>query len=202
MKISFLVIIDMKRYQNSRFKISKFEISHRIVDLNCPLGYIAVGDGCWWLNVLMTRLRCWWPVQDVSDRFNTLRKSPTKKVEKSRHNIMIMPPTSKISHHHKVTNITVYTNSSHRSVTDLENERCKDDNYKVMLTMLSRHSWPFWSIFNISVVHQHLKDVIWFRLNDLSQFVIVTQRSTATTMLATIDRQFLLKASLSCKELR
>ena len=40
-------------------------------------GYIDVGDGCWRPNVLVTSLRCWWPIQDVGDRFDTLRKSPT-----------------------------------------------------------------------------------------------------------------------------
>ena len=40
-------------------------------------GYIDVGDGCWRPNVLVTSLRCWWPIQNVGDRFNTLRKSPT-----------------------------------------------------------------------------------------------------------------------------
>ena len=40
-------------------------------------GYIDVGDGCWRPNVLVTSLRCWWPLQDVGDRFNTLEKSPT-----------------------------------------------------------------------------------------------------------------------------
>ena len=44
-------------------------ISHR--------GYIDVDDWCWRPNVLVTSLRCWWPIQDVGDRFNTLRKSPT-----------------------------------------------------------------------------------------------------------------------------
>ena len=38
-------------------------------------GYIDVGDGCWRPNVLVTSLRCWCPIQDVGDRFNTLRKS-------------------------------------------------------------------------------------------------------------------------------
>ena len=46
---------------------------------NCltQTGYIDVGDGCWRPNVLVTSLRWWWPIQDVGDRFNTLRKSPT-----------------------------------------------------------------------------------------------------------------------------
>ena len=28
-------------------------------------GYIDVGDGCWRPNVLVTSLRCWWPIQDI-----------------------------------------------------------------------------------------------------------------------------------------
>ena len=40
-------------------------------------GDIDIGDGCWRPNVLVTSLRCWWPIQDVGDRFNTLGKSPT-----------------------------------------------------------------------------------------------------------------------------
>ena len=40
-------------------------------------GYIDVGDGCWRRNVLVTTVRCWFPIQDVSDRFNTWKKSPT-----------------------------------------------------------------------------------------------------------------------------
>ena len=40
-------------------------------------GYIDVGDGCWRPNVLVTSLRCSWPIQVVGDRFITFRKSPT-----------------------------------------------------------------------------------------------------------------------------
>ena len=39
--------------------------------------YIDVGDGSWGPNVLMASLWYWWPIQDVDDRLNTLRKSPT-----------------------------------------------------------------------------------------------------------------------------
>ena len=59
---------------------------------------------------------CWWQVSDVGDRFRSwisgwlwqiwyIEKitNVTKKVV----NIMILPPTSQISHHHKVTNITM-----------------------------------------------------------------------------------------------
>ena len=59
-------------------------------------GHIDVGDGCWRPNVLVTSLRCWLPIQDVGDRFNT-------KVI----NMIILPPRSEIGHHHKVTNITM-----------------------------------------------------------------------------------------------
>ena len=40
-------------------------------------GDINVGDGCWRPSVLVTGLRCWWPIQDGSDRFNILRQSST-----------------------------------------------------------------------------------------------------------------------------
>ena len=49
----------------------------------------------------------WWQVWDVDDRFTMLMNDErcwwTKKVA----NIMILPPTSEISHHLKVTNITM-----------------------------------------------------------------------------------------------
>jgi len=56
-------------------------------------GFIDVGDGCWRPNVLMTRLGCWLPIQDTI----------TKKVANIPA-VMILPPTSQISHHHTVTN--------------------------------------------------------------------------------------------------
>ena len=78
-------------------------LSDSEVAVNIPLGYIDVGDGCWRPNELVTNLRCWWPFQDVGDRFNTLKiTNITKKVA----NIMILPPTPHIGHNHKVTNIT------------------------------------------------------------------------------------------------
>ena len=40
-------------------------------------GYIDIGDECWRPNVLVTSSRCWWPIQDVEDRLNTLEISPT-----------------------------------------------------------------------------------------------------------------------------
>ena len=49
---------------------------------------------------------CWWQVWDVGDRFRMLvtdLNNITKKVT----NIMILLPTSQISHHHEVTNITM-----------------------------------------------------------------------------------------------
>ena len=61
------------------------------------LGNIDVGDGCWRPKVLVTSLRCWWPTYNIEKVTNI-----TKNVA----NIMILPPTSQISHHHKVTNIT------------------------------------------------------------------------------------------------
>ena len=66
-------------------------------------GHIDVGDGCWRPNVLVPSLRCWWSIQDVGDRHIEKTTNITKKVA----NIMILSPTSEISHHHKVTNITM-----------------------------------------------------------------------------------------------
>ena len=31
------------------------------------MGYMDVGDRCWRSNVLVTSLRCWLPIQDVTD---------------------------------------------------------------------------------------------------------------------------------------
>ena len=61
---------------------------------------------------------CWWQVWDVGDRFRMLvtdliHWENRQHNEKSRQhndsvtNIMILSPTSEISHHHKVTNITM-----------------------------------------------------------------------------------------------
>ena len=69
--------------------------------------YNDVVDG--WLrpNVLMTSLRCWWPIQDVDDQLKNQQHN-----EKSRqHNnstIKISNQSSSKSHQHNdVTNITV-----------------------------------------------------------------------------------------------
>ena len=64
---------------------------------------------CWWrmletkcvgdkFEMLVTDSGCWWPIKYIKKITNI-----TKKVA----NIMILPPTSEISHHHKVTNITM-----------------------------------------------------------------------------------------------
>ena len=58
-------------YFNSRYCLVA---ENRLSD---HFGYIDVGAGYWRPNVLVTSLRCWWPIQDVGDRFHTLRKSPT-----------------------------------------------------------------------------------------------------------------------------
>jgi len=47
---------------------------------------------------------CWWQVWDVGDRFRILM---TNFIHWKITNIMILPPTSDISRHHKVTNTTV-----------------------------------------------------------------------------------------------
>ena len=53
---------------------------------------------------------CWWQDWDVGERFSML-VTDLIHWEKHQHNevanIMILPPTSQISHHHKVTNITM-----------------------------------------------------------------------------------------------
>ena len=64
---------------------------------------------CWWhiletkcvgdkFEMLVTDSGYWWPIWSIGKITNI-----TKKVT----NIMILPPTSEISHHHKVTNITM-----------------------------------------------------------------------------------------------
>ena len=48
-------------------------------------GFIDVGNGWWRPNVLMTSLRCWWPIQDVDDRFNS-RENHQNNEKSRRHN--------------------------------------------------------------------------------------------------------------------
>ena len=67
----------------------RMDASYNSLTLNSSC--IDDGDGCWRPNVLVTSLRCWWPIQYIV------------KVT----NIMILPPTSQISHRHKITNITI-----------------------------------------------------------------------------------------------
>ena len=62
------------------------------------VSYIEVGDGCWRPNVLVTSLRCWWPIWYIGKITNI-----TTKVA----NIMILPPTSQIGRRHTVTNLTM-----------------------------------------------------------------------------------------------
>ena len=68
----------------------------------------------WVTSMLVTDVgdqMCWWQVWDVGDRFRMFvidlihneKTNITKKVA----NIMILPPTSENSHHHKVINITM-----------------------------------------------------------------------------------------------
>ena len=61
-----------------------------------------VGDGCWRQTVLMTSLRCWWPIK-CSEKITNI----TKKVA----NIMILSPTSSIGNYYKITNITLSSTS-------------------------------------------------------------------------------------------
>ena len=55
----------------------------------------CIGDK---FEMLVTDSRCWWPIYYIEKITNITEKFA---------NIMILPPTSEISHHHKVTNITV-----------------------------------------------------------------------------------------------
>ena len=56
---------------------------------------------------------CWWQLWDVGDRFNPLKHQRIEKVA----NIMILSPTSQISHQHNdVTNITVTQKAPHQEV--------------------------------------------------------------------------------------
>ena len=80
-------------------------------------GHIDAGDGCWRPNILVTSLRCWWPILDIGDRFNRLGKSPTKRKKSLTKwfyqigkiiNISNQSPSLRLSHQHNhVTNITV-----------------------------------------------------------------------------------------------
>ena len=64
-------------FKETKVKLNSWFLGNRLCEKMAKFGYIDVGDGCWRPNVLVTRFRCWWPIQDVGDRFNTLRKSPT-----------------------------------------------------------------------------------------------------------------------------
>jgi len=80
-------------------------------------GYIDVGDGYWIPNVLVKSLRCWWPIQYIEKIINILKKVANR---------MILPPTSQISHQHKVTNIMMSPTSLPVTVchpTDTWNQR-------------------------------------------------------------------------------
>ena len=72
-------------------------------------GYIDVGDGCWRPNVLVTSLTCW----------------------------MILPPTYQISHHHKVTNVTM-------SPTSLSTADGTDENKTFIILLIGHQTiWNF-----------------------------------------------------------
>ena len=117
-------------------------------------GYIDVGDGCWRPNVLVTSLRCWWPIQDVGDRFRML-VTDLMHWENHQHNekvtnIIVLPPTSEISHHHKVIKITMSPTSlsPHTVATDscapcllLDSNRSPQSNW-------FQSNWSWW--FNIT----------------------------------------------------
>ena len=76
---------------------------------------------CWWR--MLKEQMCWWQVWDVDDRFTIVvtdllhreNHQPNEKVA----NIMILPPTAAISHHHKVTNITISPTSLSPSEFDV-----------------------------------------------------------------------------------
>ena len=44
--------------------------------LMIKIGYIDDGDGCWRWSMVVTSFRYWWPIKDVYDRHNTVKKSP------------------------------------------------------------------------------------------------------------------------------
>ena len=62
---------------NSCFSGTRSFLRFKNLKISKDSGYIDVSDGCSRPNVLVTSLWCWWPIQDVGDRFNTLRKSAT-----------------------------------------------------------------------------------------------------------------------------
>ena len=49
--------------------LPKFHVSNTISS-RISIGYIAVGDGCWRSNVLVTSLRFWWPKEKNRQRTN------------------------------------------------------------------------------------------------------------------------------------
>ena len=83
-----------------------YESSQRCWQTLCFNGYIAVGDGCWRRNVLVTTLRCWWPfwsfLPPASTIFDT---SDGHQDSKDVIMIEIQTPTSKNCHQLQVTNI-------------------------------------------------------------------------------------------------
>ena len=69
------------------------------------VGYIDVGDGCWWRNVLVTSWRCWWPIWYIEKR-----QRNEKRLQHNYSATTILNRSSSKSHQHNfVTNITVGT---------------------------------------------------------------------------------------------
>jgi len=58
-----------------------------ILVTNITNGDIDVGDGCWRQHLLVTSLRCWWPIWYIekshqhNDSATTIIKSPTSKID-------------------------------------------------------------------------------------------------------------------------
>jgi len=86
-------------------------------------------------EILVTDSECWWPIWYI-DKINDI----TKKVA----NIMILPPTSEISHHHKVTNITM----SPTALKPRRLHRCWWRTLETIFTVIIKMS-PTWNC------HQH-----------------------------------------------
>ena len=94
--------IKVQQFRSLRFQL-RFSFS-------CPtggtwvhrtyFGDIDVGDVCWKQNELVTSLRCCLPIQYIEKITNIMKTVANK-------HVMIVSPTSSISHNHKITNITL-----------------------------------------------------------------------------------------------
>ena len=69
-RLPVLVFYYCSLFQPFKTQRKSYKTSIRVVDKT--VGDIDVSDGCWRPNMLVTSLRCWWPIQNVGDRFRML----------------------------------------------------------------------------------------------------------------------------------